>query len=118
MTDDVRPRLLNIYPSIPHHLMSVKAIFRNSHRVHFPAASVILCAARVTVCVREDYVDATGINSSSGARSLAPVVVPANDILYCVRILVAIVRTRILVTIKWSITVFMKRWRKLVPVFS
>src|SRR5215510_4554411 len=118
MTDDVRARSLDINPTVPHHLVCEVAGFRQTHRVHFAAATIVLLAPMMRVRIREDDVDAAGADACSRAGPFAPVVVPARDVLDGMRILIAIVSTRVLSLVQWSNSIFVKRWRELIPVFA
>ena len=96
VADDVRARSLDIDPAVPHHLVGEEAVLREPHRVDLAAAAVVLRAAMVGVGVGEDDVDAAGADARAGAGPLAPVVVPAHDVLDRVRVLVAVVGAGVL----------------------
>src|SRR2546421_3478264 len=100
MTDDVNTRMLDIDPTIPHHLMRKVAILRQTHCVNLAAPAKVLSTAKVRVRIGKDDVHTARAHSFAGSRPLTPVVVPAHNILDRVRVLIAIVRTRVLILIK------------------
>jgi len=54
MTDDVNARMLDIDPTIPHHLVRKIAIFWQTHRVNLAAPAKVLSAAKVSIRIRKD----------------------------------------------------------------
>src|SRR5205807_4012167 len=118
MTDDVYARMLDIDPTVPHHLMRKVTILWQTHRVNFAAPAEVLSAAKVRVRIRKDDVQTTRAHSLAGSRPLTPIVVPAHNIFDRVRVLIAIVSTRVLILIKRTGAILVIRRRELIPVFS
>ncbi|MBA7678357.1 hypothetical protein ES703_86631 [subsurface metagenome] len=80
---NMNPRPLNVHPAVPHHPVCKKAVLGDTHRVNLAAPPVVFCTAIMRVCVGEDNISAAGADPFARARSLAPVVVPANHVLDC-----------------------------------
>src|SRR5438093_12105543 len=118
MTDDVNTRMLDIDPTIPHHLMYKVAILWQTHRVNLATPAKVFSAAKVRVRIRKDDVHAACAHTLACSRPLAPVVVPAHNIFDRVRVLISIVNTRVLILIKRTGAILVIRRRELVPIFS
>src|SRR5688500_16551073 len=72
------------------------------------------------MCIRvgENDVNSARANAASGAGTCFPVVVPADDVLDGVRILISVIGTGVGIAVERAVAVFVKWRRKLVPVFS
>ena len=91
MTDDVDARGFRVDPSVPHGLQCIEKVFGNAHGIRSAASPVVFHTAEVGVAVGEDDFDTSRANPESRTRTLAPVIVPASDVLDGKRILVLVV---------------------------
>ena len=118
MTDDVNTRMLDIDPTIPHHLMRKVAILGQTHCLNLAATAKILSPAKVSVRIRKDDVHAARAHSCARSRPLTPIVVPAHHIFDRMRVLIAIVSARVLILIRRTGAILVIRRRELVPILS
>ena len=115
VADDMGARFFDIDPAVPHDLVGVVTVLRNSHGIDFAAAAIVLRAAVVGITVRENDVDAAGGDAGAGARTLAPVVEPAFHVLDRLGIRVAVIRTCVLAFVQWPLAFLVVGNCQLVP---
>ena len=77
MADDVRAPVFGVDPTVPHHLMGEKGVFRDAHRIDHTACTVIGFAALVGVRVGEDDFRAARADAPACPRTLEPIIEPA-----------------------------------------
>ena len=100
MAYDMASMLFDVDPSVPHHLMGIVAVLGQAHGIGDATGSVVRLAAEVSVRVREDNLHAPGAHTSAATGAHPPVVVPTAYMFYGHTILVVVVVTGILATIK------------------
>ena len=78
---DVRAAVVDVHPTVPHHLCGIESFLLDAHGVNHARHAVTELRASVGVGVREDDLHAACAHASALAGTLLVVVVPATDVL-------------------------------------
>src|SRR6185312_1395048 len=117
MTQDMDTGLLDIYPTVPHDLVSIEPIFRDAEGVDLAATAVILCPTVMGMRFREDDVDTTCADAEAGSRSFPPIVIPPGHVFDSIGILIVVVHGSVFAFIGGAIAVLVIGRRVVVPIF-
>src|SRR5690606_3616579 len=109
MPDDVHPVFLDIYPTVPHHLMGEIAILFNPHGVHLAAAAVIFGTPEMGIRIGENNIHTAGTHPLTRTRPLPPILLPADDVFDGMAILVAVICRCRFATVQRAGSIFMIR---------
>ena len=115
VTDDIGLRCLGVNPSVPHHLVCIEAVLRDTHRVSDTASTIVFRASVMGVRIREYDLHATGTDSFSCSRTFPPVVVPTTYKLLGKFILIVVVALCRLASVERTVTFHMVRITLIVP---
>ncbi len=116
VSDDVCSRFQVVYPTVPHHLMGVKRILGNAHRVYNSAHTVVIGRASVGLCIAEHNLHTARIDFSSTTGTLQPVFIPAVDKLTGKLILIMIIRVCGCVAVQRAVAFLVIRVAPRVPI--
>src|SRR5258706_7377208 len=116
MSDDVRMPFFDVDPAVPHRLIGKIAVFRNAKRIDLSASAIVFGSAMMCVRIGKNDVDAARTDTLSGAGTSFPIVEPADYVLDCVRILIAVIFGRALAAVERPVTVFVKSRREFIPI--
>src|SRR5690606_17562581 len=117
MTDNMKPLGIGIYPAVPHNLVCIKRIFRDTHRIHLAASSVIFFASIMGIGIRENNIYSAGAYSFSGTRTNLPVFPPPPNGFHGVLILVSVIITSIVTFIQRPLAFLMEGICIFIPIF-
>ena len=96
--------ILDIDPAVPHNLVYIVGIFRYSQRVDHTAASIVLRATAMSLCIGEYNLGTAGIHASSSAWALTVEIIPTTHKFHCKLILIMVICGGILAFMQWAIT--------------
>ena len=118
MAYDISLSKLWLYPTIPHDLMHIKGVLRNTHRIRHATGAIVRLTTMMCIGIREDNLHTTRRHARACARTLTPIIIPATHHLDSKLIhIVVIIRSRF-PTIQRSLSFFMIGVTIRIPVFA
>ena len=95
MTNDMNTGILYIHPSVPHHLMCIERIFRDTHGICHTTTTIILHTTIMCIRIREDDFHTSRADTVTCTRAFTPIIKPTNYIFNSKGILIVIISTGI-----------------------
>ena len=110
--------MFGLYPAVPHHLVYIVGILRNTHSICNATGTVVRLAAMVGVGIREYNFYTTTAHTGACTWAFHIVIVPAAHHLDGKRIHVVVVIKGRGITVEWAIAFLVVRVTLLVPILA
>jgi len=118
MPNDIRLIFIRIHPSVPHHLMSIKCILRNTQRIGHSTPAIIFGSPIMRIRIRKDNLRTATAYTQTRSRPFAPIVVPTAYNFYSQHILIMIIVGSRLSLVQRSFAFLMVRIAVFIPILA